>query len=400
MSNATDRRLRKKAGEAWRYAWQRLFHPRTQLFYDFVSSFDAEMRFDHLPTVEEITRQYPNTNGWATGMEDSSISAGVMISTICDRYAATGDAGLRAAAGKVFAGMVLCGTLSPAKGLVLRSVSPRDGKSYYIESSRDQYTHFAHGLWRFYHSPLADDAQRATMRQMMTDICTRLERHMTPEHGFAICMEDGRPGNVDGMWHVAPHEAARLPMIYLIGWDLTGDRHWRGQYRRYARRAAKASLQVPLEMRTPYAYLQEQVSLEALHALENEDEELKDLWRQGMEFVAGRIERFTWQWLDYAPVDITPLDLDWHHWPMHDQWGRLIGQWPQEIDREFRTIREPAEALLAQLMCPGRPLPTDQKALLERLIDQTDYRAVITYSSIYPLAAYWRAAASGELAVS
>ena len=395
MITATDRRLQQKAAQAWRYAWQRLFHPRTKLFYDFVSSFDAEKRFDHLPTVEEIARQYPNTNGWATGMEDSSISAGVMMSLICDRYQATGDAGLRAAAGKVFAGMVLCGTLSPAKGLVLRSVSPRDGTSYYIESSRDQYTHFAHGLWRFYHSPLADDAQRETMREMIAAVCTRLERHMTPEHGFAICMEDGRPGNVDGMWHVDPHEAARLPMIYLIGWDLTGDRHWRAPYRRYARRAALASLQVPLEMRTPYAYLQEQVSLEALHALENEDTELKDLWRQGMEFVARRIERFAWQCLEYAPVDITPLDLDWHHWPMHDQWGRLIGQWPEEVNREFRTIREPAEALLAQLMCPGRPLPADQKALLERLIGQTDFGTVVTYSSLYPLAAYWRAAAQG-----
>lgn len=399
MPTTTDRRLQKKAGEAWRYAWQRLFHPRTKLFYDFVSSFDAETRFDHLPTVEEIARQYPNTNGWATGMEDSSISAGVMMSLICDRYTATGDEALRTAAGKVFAGMVLCGTLSPAKGLVLRSVSPRDGKSYYFESSRDQYTHFAHGLWRFYHSPLADDAQRTTMREMIAAVCARLERHMTPEHGFAICMEDGRPGNVDGMWHVAPHEAARLPMIYLIGWALTGDRHWRAQYRRYARRAASASLQVPLEMRTPYAYLQEQVSLEALYALENEDAELKDLWRQGMEFVAGRIERFAWQCLDYEPVDITTADLDWRRWPMKNFWGRMAGECPREILQENRTIREPGEALLAQLMCPDRPLSADQRALLERLIGRTDYSAVITYASQYPLAAYWRARANGVISL-
>jgi len=396
MSTVSDRRLQKKANEAWRYAWQRLFHPRTQLFYDFVSSFD-EPRFDHLPTVEEIGRQYPNTNGWGTGMEDSAISAGVVMSIVCDRFLATGDAGMRAAAKKVFAGMVLCGTLSPAKGLVLRSVSPRDGTSHYIESSRDQYTHFAHGLWRFYHSPLTDDAQRATMREMIAAICARLERNMTPEYGFAICMEDDRPGNVDKMWDVAPHEAARLPMIYLIGWDLTGDRHWHAQYRRYARRAAKASLQVPLEMRTPYAYLQEQVSLEALYALENEDAALKETWRQGMEFVAGRSERFTWQCLDYQPVDITTLDLDWRRWPMQDWWGRMAGEWPEELNREFRTIREPAEALLSQLMCTGRPLSVDQRALLERLIGQTDFSTIITYSSLYPLAAYWRAAALGTI---
>ena len=390
-----NRRLHQKAGEAWRFAWQHLYDPGTSLFYDFVSSYDAKRRFAHLPTADEIARQYPNTNGWGTGMEDSAITAGVMMSMLCDRYQATGDAALREPAAKVFAGMVLCGTLSPARGLVLRSVSPFDGTSHYIETSRDQVTHFAHGLWRFYHSRLSDGAQRARMREMIAAVCERMETHVTAKHRFAICMENDQPGVVDKMWHVAPHEAARLPMIYRIGYDLTGARHWRALYRRYALPAARQSLQVPLEMRTPYAFLQQQVSLEPLYRMENEDANLKALWRQGMQFVAGRVEAFAWQCLAYHPVDIASVDLNWRHWDLRDCWGRYFAIWPETVRHEDTAIREPTEALLVQLMCPGRRLSADQLALLDRTISQVDYGAAITYASCYPLAAYWRAAAKG-----
>lgn len=397
MSLADDRRLCAKAEEAWQFSWSRFFHPRTSLFYDVVSSYEPDTRFDHLPTVDEIARQYPNTNGWGTGMEDSTISAGVMLSMVCDRFAATGETEMYAAAGRIFAGMMLCATHSPARGLVLRSVSPRDGRSYYIESSRDQYTHFAHGLWRFYHSPLADDDQRAAMQRTMTDVCTRLEAHMTPEYGFAICMEDDRPGNVDKMWHVAPHEAARLPMIFAIGADLTGDRHWWNCYRTYAAPAAEASLQVPLEMRTPYAYLQEQVSLEPLSALEREDAGLQARWRDGLAFVAERIARFAWQCLEYQPQEIGALDMDWRHWEFQTWWGRLAADWPEAVQAEGRALREAGEALLAQLMCPGRPLSVDMRGLLERLLLQADFGKCISYALFYPLAAYWRAVRLGAI---
>jgi hypothetical protein len=308
-----------------------------------------------------------------------------------------GDTALREAASKILDGMVLCGTLSPEGGLLLRSVSPRDGKSYYIESSRDQYTHFAHALWRYSHSPLADEAQRTTMRESIIAICTRMEQHMNPEHDFSICMEDGQPGVVDKMWHVTPHEVARLPMIYAIGADLTGDSHWWELYRRYARQAADESLLVPLEMRTPYAFLQEQVSLEPLYALENEDVALKDTWLRAMQFVAGRVEAYSWQCLDYQPVDVATLDMNWRHWPMQDLWGRLSPDWPEALLSEQKTVREPAEGLLTQLMCPDRPLSTDQHALMERMLGQTENDACITYALLYPLAAYWKAVAKGEL---
>ena len=42
-------------------------------------------------------------------MEDCAISGGLMMSMICDRFEATGDAALRPFAQKVFAGLGLAG---------------------------------------------------------------------------------------------------------------------------------------------------------------------------------------------------------------------------------------------------------------------------------------------------
>jgi hypothetical protein len=47
--------------------------------------------------------------------------------------------------------------------------------------------------------------------------------------------------------------------------------------------------------------------------------------------------------------------------------------WPEQVLQEMKTVREPAEAILSQLMVPDRPLPADQADLLKRLLLQTDF---------------------------
>ncbi|MEI8350821.1 MAG: hypothetical protein WCG36_00770, partial [bacterium] len=199
-STPIEQQLLDKAEQAWNVSWSRFFRPETNLFYDYISSKDPARSQDHLPTVAEVQRQFPNVCGWGTGMEDSAISAGVWMATICDRFDATGDWTMKGWADKVWAGMALLMRVSKSPGFLPRSVCLADGESHYINSSRDQYTHYCHGLWRFYHSPLADEAQRAAMRHILADICARMERNVIPENNHSLCREDGAPGLVDKMW--------------------------------------------------------------------------------------------------------------------------------------------------------------------------------------------------------
>ena len=393
MSFSTQQ-LYDAAEAAWARSWDWYFHPATGLFYDYLCSTDHAERFRYLPTPEEIARQCPNPNGWGAGMEDSSINAGVWMGTICDRYAVTGEAHLREAATRVYEGMVLCGTLSPSAGLVLRSVSPVDATSHFMESSRDQYTWHAYGLWRFSRSELADEAQRATIRDIMTAVCERLERNVRPgATDYHICREDGQPGLADRMWLVDPHEIARLPMLYAIGGDLTGEARWGDEFRECAEQAAGESL-LPPTTTLAYAYLQQQVSLEALYELADEGM-LKAAWLEGLEFVAGKVAAFPAQCRQYTPVDVSALDMDWRHWPVHNQAGYAVPRWPDALRQEDATVREPGEAQLAQLMCPTWQPSGEWQALLGQTLCQVDYKASVLYGLFYPLAAYWRAVRRG-----
>lgn len=395
--NFSAQQVYDKAQEAWNRSWEWYFHPTTGLFYDYVCGTDHAERFQFLPTPEEISVQCPNANGWGTGMEDSSINAGVWMGMICDRYEVTGEEHLREAASRVYEGMALCGTLSESTGLVLRSVSPQDATSHFMESSRDQYTWHAYGLWRFSHSELADASQREAIGQIMTAVCERMERNIRPgPTDYHICNENGKPGLVDKMWLVDPHEVARLPMLYAICADLTGEAHWSDMCNQYARQAAEESLQVPDDGRTAvYAYLQEQVSLEAMYELAGAATPLQNAWLRALEFVEQRVSVFPARSRGYAPLDVTSLDMNWRHWEFSNQYGYHVPRWPEPLRREQEAVRDAGESQLAQLMCPTWQPAEDWLALLAQTLCQIDYSVSVGYGIFYPLAAYWRAVRRG-----
>jgi hypothetical protein len=174
----TDQDVYVKSEEAWQVSWERIYDARTHLFYDQVWSYDPEKRLASLPTPEEIHRQFPNRNGWGTGMEDCAIGAGVMMSMICERFEATRDASLRRPAEQVFAGMVLLGTLSPSEGFVIRGVCPVDQRSHYCESSRDQY------MW---YMLLQEQVSLEALYQLVCKGFTTARRHIGRPCGWGSC---------------------------------------------------------------------------------------------------------------------------------------------------------------------------------------------------------------------
>ena len=393
--------LEAKMAQDWDVVWSRFFQKDTQTFADYLSSYEPGKELAHLPTAEEVERQFPNPCGYSTGMEDGMILGGAMLSILADRYAVTSDEKLRERSAQVFAGMRLAATVHGVPGYVARNVCPEDQKSVYINSSRDQYTHFVHGLWKYYHSPLADDAAKAEIRGLLAAVADRMIQFVTPENDYDFLRADGKrcPLGICRMWKVQAHEAARLPMIYAAAWDVTRDERYRQEWRRYTAEAVEQST-TPDENKPAYALLQMQCSLELLRDLEP-DAALKTKIDAVMQHVAQLAAKRTvkvWAQISKkSPETMQMLGPDWRNVPeWKDQKGYANPQWGpyREI---WHITREVGESAVVPLMLSHPELSPEQKKLIQDVILTFDYQHNSSCGVIYHLAAYWKARRFGAL---
>ena len=380
--------------QAWDIVWSRFYLPKVQTFGDYLSSYEKGKEQAHLPTADEVRRQYPNPCGYSTGMEDGAILGGAMLSVLCDRFEVTKDESLREKAANVFNGLKRCVTAHGVKGFVARNVCPEDGTSTYINSSRDQVTHFVHGLWQYYHSPLADEGARQQIRVILADVAERMIAFVMPENDFDFCRSDATrcPLGICRMWKVQAHEAARLPMIYAAAWDVTKSDRYREQWRKYAATAIEQSAN-PGENKPAYALLQMQCSLELLHALEP-DLELKTQLHAHMlrvrDLAAKRFTSVLAQIAKKSPEEMQMLGPDWRKVPeWKNQKGYSNPQWGpfREI---WHLTREAGESALILLMVDSPTLTTEQRSALQKLFRSFDYAHNASCGLVYHLAAYWK----------
>ncbi len=386
---------------AWDMVWTRFYLPQVQTFGDYLSRYEKGREQSHLPTADEVKRQYPNPCGYGTGMEDGAILGGAMLSLLCDRFEVTKDESLREKAANVFAGLNRCVTVHGVhgvhgvRGYVARNVCPEDAKSVYINSSRDQVTHFVHGLWKYFHSPLPDEVAKQQIRAILADVAERMIEFVTPGNDYDFCRADGTrcPLGICRMWNVQPHEAARLPMIYAAAWDVMRDERYRLEWRKYAADAIEQSAN-PGEHKPAYALLQMQCSLEVLHALEP-DPVLKATIHQRMIHVrALAAKRFTSVLLQIAkksPEDMSMIGPDWRkvsEWK--NQKGYQIPQWGpfREI---WHLTRETGESSLILLMGESPTLTDEQQTALQNLFSSFNYTHNGSCGLIYHLASFWKA---------
>jgi hypothetical protein len=375
--------------------WSRFYLPEVQTFGDYLSSYDKSQEQKHLPTAEEVRRQFPNPCGYSTGMEDGAILGGAMLSVLCDQFEVTKDPALSDKAESVFAGLKRCVTVHGVKGFVARNVCPEDATSIYINSSRDQVTHFVHGLWRYYHSAMPGEATKQQIRTILSEVAERMIAFVTPENDFDFCRADGAhcPLGICRMWKVQPHEAARLPMIYAAAWDVTREERYLKKWREYAAEAIAQSAD-PGENKPAYALLQMQCSLELLHQLEPDPAlkakihahmlHVRDLGAKRFTNVLARISK-------KSPEEMRMLGPDWRTVPeWKDQKGYLNPQWGpfREI---WHLTREVGEAALILVMTDDMMPSAEQQTSLQTLIRNFDYTHNASCGLIYHLAAYWKA---------
>ena len=233
-----------------------------------------------------------------------------------------------------------------------------------------------------------------------------LDKRLGEEFPLPDYATDGSAGMDLRAMLEAPHEIARLPMIYGVGWELTGDERWRELYRSYIPEAMRQAADLnPDEYDWSYALFQHQASLEVLASIPGETDAVKNAWRQEMESLGRSVSRYTRKIEDYSPVDVTTLDMDWRTRPCREPhrssaYGR-VPEWPPEMLRcEFRPLRECGEALLIKLMAGNEQLDETEIAVLTRALRDVDYDLSFTSAIVYPMAAYWRCRAHQAQALS
>jgi hypothetical protein len=382
---------------AWDITWERFYHPRTNLFYDYLSSYEKGKELGHLPTAEEVKRQYPNPYGYYTGMEDGMILGGTMLCAVIDRYEVTHEASLKEAAAKVYRGLKRCAVQHGIPGFIARNFCPEDGASFYRNSSRDQYTHCVHGLWRYYRSALSDYATKAEIRKILSDVADRMCRNVTPENNFNALNADNREEPLMRMWNTAPHEAARLPMIYAAAWDATADDHYYKLYRHYLVDAIEQSKKMETYEMMSVIIAQAQVSFELLYQVET-DPALKEQLKELMSITADRCLRLAGvqmekiRQMDAEKQAILPPDWRTVSMKSDHPWLSEAYAWPQmgEYQEVLELLREIGASLLTVFISDSSKQMETARKLLEEMVLSMDYRRFSPGGIIFHLAAYWK----------
>jgi len=367
LTAAQYEELADRLDRAWKRTQTVYYSPKTHLYYGAPVDRVAPARIFENGFLDPDRDMV----GYGFGMEDCTIFGGLLLSMLADRYEVTKDDSLAVCALDVFKGLQLCATVHGVPGFVARGVCVEDGKSICITSSRDQHTHFVHGLWRYYHRALCREATKADIRTIMRDIADRMIRNVTPGNDYDFLRADGSrdPRGICRMWNVRAHEAARLPMIYAAAWDLCGDKTYHRLYREYVTPAIEQSLTLSslpeLEIRAympTYTLLQMQTSLEILHKLETDDT-LKARIVEAMQPVA-----------------------------------RMAAQRAIRVNGgEEKYLCACGEAALAQLMARDFVFSDRQKMLLCKSITVSDVATISACRTIHLTAAFWRARRLGIL---
>ncbi len=207
--------------------WNHFYCPKTSLFYDYVNSWNKGEEFKFFPTADEIKCNKPNPMGYDTGMENAGINADIMMIATLAKFNATRDKALADCAKKIFDGIWNCVMNHSNKGFVLRGKSPIDGESFYPVSSRDQVTEVVNAAYIYWESPLASTSEKARVVQLLCAIADHQMRTVRAENGYNFLDFYGnlqptkRAVALSKMWEVAPHEVARLPMIYIVAYRVS-----------------------------------------------------------------------------------------------------------------------------------------------------------------------------------
>ena len=387
--------ISQQAEAAWKRAWDGFFCRKTNLFYEFPSDL-----LEYLPTPEEIAQCKPNRTGWNAGMEDGSINAGIMMEAVLYRYEVTHDTSMGEYAKSIFEGIKLCSTTSPVKGFLIRAVSPKDGKSHYPVTSRDQYTHVIQGLLKFYHSSLSTREDKEAIREILSSYADFIEETTTLETDYTFPSDDGGPScGICKLWNRNSWADARFPIYFAAAWDVTRKEKYKELFLKYAEEAVDRTLKMPVFPVEGFLQYQIQISLEIIRNISFElFPKLPQKCERAMKMIA---DQGTYYALHTTRDEFIDAEFckPWEDWrKAKDFYGEPPFRIPlrdSAIKRPFELMRNGMDPYIIQCMTPGWKISEFLLRLFKERFLSIDFETIASSGVIYAVAAYWTLCASG-----
>lgn len=295
------------------YIFDRLYCKEINLFYDYITDNSEGSNTANLPNLTEISAQAPNPCGYSTGMEDSSLNGGIMLDAVVAAYKTTGDEKYKNLAREIYSGLRLCAEAHGYAGYIARSVSPFDKKSVYFDSSRDQFTNWVYGAYRYYESGIATEEHKESIKSCIIAVAEKCLRDVNEESNYSLLRADGKSGLVLGMWgSLGAHEYLRMPMFYLAAFAVSGETKWKKLYESYRDEAIEESFKIDCStLWHAYCSLQMQYSVCLCRDLED-DENYKRRYTELSEKIADYyIARIEAMCKDATPEKLTGKFMPW-----------------------------------------------------------------------------------------
>lgn len=249
-SLAQEQNLFRKMMDSQNFLFREAVHPETHLIYCII---DLENPNHWQTTVfpdPAKVRDKVNDDSEIPNLSNCAIAGGRFLANLVDCFEIAQEPACRDQARVVFAGLESLARVSPRPGFIARGLLPGDpGKAHFLNSSVDQYTYYVYGIWKYYHSPLSGDKERAAIRAIMADIAAMIEEDNT------ILATNGIPARVSDIEAIRSDRSSRMLQMYLVAWDITGDQRWREAYRRCLEENNFARLRTmidPDKIRYPY----------------------------------------------------------------------------------------------------------------------------------------------------
>lgn len=338
---------------AWDYIVKNLYNSKTRLLYDHAVESEEEFA-----SADECARSWPNACGYGTNMDDCMINGGTMLAACVSRYEHEPSDKLADFTRSIAEGLLLCAEVAKDPGFIPRGITPRDCKSHYIDSSRDQYTMFVYGLHRYLNSDICTSAHKKRISDALVAVARRAEKNVTAENGYDMLREDGGKTLNTVLWgpELGNHEMCRLPMIYIAAYEASGDKHWLGLYRSLRTEAVIRSLPMSGYGQL-YTMQQMQCSLRVCYELETDADfkaRYEDIMTEVADYCNNKVALLEKKLPETINYNDSGLSFRERKMLRQERYSDLEFLTPEYPDSEvFWLLQDAAIVLIVTSLCPG-----------------------------------------------